>query len=143
MRYDYECGSCGLVWEHSCPMSQRPDTLACKCGGTARQVILSVPHCHVKFGEYRYNKAKNVPSMGARFGRSPEQQHETYRRIFDAQRKQVAAERRSLSKKDGVQYLGGMPAEMAMSIGEHENDPEAVMKDPVPFLKMNGLYMGD
>ena len=36
-----------------------------------------------------------------------------------------------------------MPGEMADSIGEHEGDKEAVIKDPIPFLKKTGLYSGD
>ena len=108
------------------------------------QIIVTVPESYVRFRPYEFNKAKNVRSNGHMFGRTDEQQHETYRRAFDEQRKQVAAQRRSgsLFKEAGCEYLGGMPGEMADSIAENEGQKEVVEKDPVNFLKKTGLYMG-
>lgn len=125
-------------------MADRPSSLPCQCGGVGSQVILSVPQSFVRFRPYEFNKAKNVRSNGALFGRTDEQQHEAYRRSFDTQRKQVAEMRRSLSKNSegGFEYLGGMPGEMADSIAETEGGKEVVDKDPVTFLKKTGLYMG-
>ena len=118
--------------------------MPCECGGTATQVFLAVPDVVVKFREYTFNKATNVRSNGHTYGRSDREQHEHYRRSFDEQRKQVAAQRRSakLFKEDGCEYLGGMPGEMADSIAEAEGDPDVVAKDPVTWLKKTGMHMG-
>lgn len=141
MRYDFECEKCSLVFEHSCSMSERPESLPCQCGGEARQIIIAVPYSCVRFAPYEFDKSKNVRSNGALFGRTDEQQHEHYRRSFDMQRKLVAQERRKPGKDDGFEYLGGMPGEMVDSIEEKEGK-EAVAKDPVTFLKQTGMYMG-
>jgi hypothetical protein len=107
-----------------------------------RQVFLRVPESFVRFRPYEFDRAKNVRSNGRMFGRTDAQQHEAYRNAFDTQRKLVEQERRSCSRSDGVEYLGGMPGEMADSIAEHEGDKELVAKDPVTLLKKTGLYMG-
>lgn len=145
MRYDFECEVCGHQHEHSCPMAARPTSLICpECGGNSSQVFLSVPESFTKFREYRFDKAKNVRSYGASFGRSDSQQHEHYRNVMDLQRKLVGQERRSLKreKEGGIEFLGAMPGEMVDSIGQTEGDPEAVARDPVGFMKRTGTYMG-
>lgn len=143
--YDYECTSCHLRREVHCRITERKDSLSCpECGGVAEQIFLRVPEVLVRFKEYEFNKAKNVRSNGRVYGRSDWQQHEDYRKAFDTQRRQVRAERRSFhsEKEGGIEYLGGMPGEMADSIGEAEGDPEVVSKDPITFLKKTGLHMG-
>lgn len=146
MRYDYECTSCQHRQEVHCRISERQSELPCpECGGIAEQIFLRVPEVLVRYREYQFDKRKNVMSNGRLYGRSDKQQHEHYRRAYDEQRKQVAAAKRSFGKDKmgGIEYLGGMPGEMADSIGEHEGDPEVVAKDPKTFLKKTGLYMGD
>src|SRR5574337_1166419 len=42
--YEYQCTACGVVTEHICPISERPDSVKCpRCGSPAEQVILSAP----------------------------------------------------------------------------------------------------
>ncbi len=38
-RYDYECGLCGSVRELSFSIAEKPETVACDCGGSASSVI--------------------------------------------------------------------------------------------------------
>ena len=143
MRYDYECQHCGRRQEISCSMSARTETVPCQCGLEAISIITAVPECFVRFREYQFDKAKNVGSSGRIYGRSDAEQHEHYKQAFDRQRSQAKAERRGFSKAKGqCEWIGGMPGEMVDSIGEHEGDPEAVIKDPVTFLKKTGLYAG-
>lgn len=126
-------------------MSAMPAEVPCECGASAVRVIsLNINPTFVKFAEYKFDKAKNVMSNGRTFGVSDQEHHEKYRRRFAAMRKMADSVKRSPSKrKTGVQWLGGMPGEMADSIGCHEGDPEAVSKDPVTYLKKTGLYAGD
>lgn len=143
MRYDYECEPCGLRFEVSCSMSERKDALPCpECGREAPSIIVSVPYAYMRFRPYEFNKAKNVRSNGAEFGRSDQQQHEAYRRVIERKRKEVSLERAGCGKSDGFQFLGAMPGEMADSIDENEGGKETVVRDPVTWLKKTGLYMG-
>ena len=141
-RYDYECGSCGHREEHYFSMADKPTTLDCRCGGYATSLITGGSESFVRNRPYEFNKAKCVRSNGHMFGRTDEQQHALYRKQFediDKRQKSLA-----LSKnKHEMQWIGGMPGEMADSIGEHEGDKEAVIKDPIPFLKKTGLYSGE
>ncbi len=42
--YDFQCQACGIVHEHICSISARPDFIKCvRCGGEAEQVILVAP----------------------------------------------------------------------------------------------------
>lgn len=145
MRYDFECATCRIRWEITCRMSERPASLPCQCGGEAVQIITSVPEVMVKGVPYKFDPKKNVDNFGKSFGRTNEQQHEGYRQAFDMQRKLVHERKRSLSKKsdDDPVYLGGMPVEMVLSIGQKEGDPEIAFKDPEYFLKTNNLHMGE
>lgn len=142
MRYDYECAN-GHLQEHSCMMSDRPAHLPCKCGCLAFQVIRTVPHVHVRFSEYQFNPAKAVGNNGKRFGRSRQQQHEKYRHDFDLQKRMVRERSHRPNKKNDIQYLGGMPGEMADTIAEQEGDKNVVLQDPVTWLKKTGLYVGE
>jgi hypothetical protein len=123
-------------------MSERKSVLPCPCGGEAQQIITAVPEVLVRFRPYEFNKAKNVRSNGYHFGRTDEQQHEQYRRVVETQRKLVERRNRDLGKKDGFEFLGVMPGEMADSIDENEGTKETVVRDPVTWLKKTGLYMG-
>jgi hypothetical protein len=124
-------------------MAERPATVSCSCGQEAVQVIRSVPECFVRFRPYEFNPAKVVGNNGERFGRTREQQHEKYRRDFDLQKRLVRERSHRPSKKNDIQYLGGMPGEMADSLAEQEGDKNVVLRDPETFLKKTGLYVGE
>lgn len=93
--------------------------------------------------EYRYDPRKSMGNNGAKVGRTPQQQHRGYERIFETQRQLVQDKRAKGQEKDGFQYLGGMPGEMHDAICDQEGDKTVVQRDPIPFLKANGLYMGE
>lgn len=145
--YEYECQSCGRQQEQHFSMAARPSAVPCSCGLEAIQVILTVPEAFMRFRPYEFNQRLKVGNNGKKFGRTVEQQHEGYRKKFDAIHKNVRELNRSKSKNrhdaGGFQYLGGMPGEMADSIGQQEGDKEAVAKDPGTFLKKTGLYVGE
>ncbi len=127
-------------------MSARPSSVPCSCGAEAPQVIVP-SYAYVKDRPYEFDPKWVVGNNGKLAGRSAEQQHEGYRRHFDAIKTNIKRMNRSGSKRSkdagGFQYLGGMPGEMADSIGQQEGDKEAVAKDPVGFLKKTGLYVGE
>ena len=123
-------------------MASKPATLDCRCGGMARSLITGGATSFVKDRPYVFDKAKCVRSNGYMFGRTDEQQHQLYKDHFDGIAKRQD-ELRSSKNKHELEWIGGMPGEMADSIGCHEGDKEAVIKDPVTFLKKTGLYHGD
>lgn len=144
--YTYECEPCGIRKDHWARMAERPAALPCpSCGGEARQIIVpnTMPVIVKGFAstEYRYDPRKAMGNNGAKLGRTPEQQHRNYERIFETQR-QLVNERRAAGKEGDWEYLGGMPGEMHDAICDQEGDKNVVQMDPVPFLKANGLFMG-
>ena len=144
-RYEYECSPCHLRKEVMCSWESRPASLVCpQCGGEASAIVSLCAPPLVRNQPYKFDPKKTVASNGARFGRTPEEQHRHYKLAFDTQRKLVNERRRTpKATDDGWQYLGGMPGEMADSITEQEGDKEILYRDPVTFLKKNDLYMGD
>lgn len=149
----YHC-KCGKGTSLLVPQAQEPPALRCPCGAENRWTRISYapppehvaagPHVFVKgfaSTEYRYDPRKSMGNNGAKFGRTPEQQHRNYERIFATQRKLVE-ERRAAGKEGDWEYLGGMPGEMHDAICDQEGDKNIVQMDPVPFLKANGLFMG-
>lgn len=140
-RYDYECGTCGRREERVFSMADMPGSIPCPCGVDAPRVIDTLPESFVANREYVFDKRKNVRNFGYKYGRTDQQQHEHYRQYFDEIKKRKR-ETRSSKKGLEMEWVGGMPGEMVDSIGQHEGDPEAVLKDPVKFLKKTGLYDG-
>ena len=145
--YEYECQSCGRQQEQWFSMASRPGSVPCSCGLEAVQVILTVPESFMRFRPYEFRRDKVVGNNGKKYGRTAEQQHEGYQRHFGNVRKNVRALKRSLSGSrhdaGGVRYLGGMPGEMADSIGQQEGDKQAVSKDPETWFKKTGMYIGE
>ena len=128
-------------------MAARPASLPCSCGGSAVQVILTVPDSYVRFTPYEFRKDKVVGNNGKRFGRTKEQQHEHYESHFGQIRKNIARSNRSRSKHSydagGIRYLGGMPGEMADSIAAQEGTKQAVSLDPDYWFRKTGMYVGE
>lgn len=141
-RYDYECGTCGRREERVFSMADMPQGLPCPCGQWAGRVIDFVPEVFVKNREYVFDKGKNVRSFAQDFGKSDQKHHEGYRQYFEDIKKRKR-ELGTSKRKHEIEWIGGMPGEMVDSIGQHEGDKEAVLKDPVTFLKKTGLYDGD
>lgn len=144
MRYDFECTTCSSVFEHVCSMSERPESLPCRCGGAARHVILSVPESFVRGRPIQFNPERCVPSFGRAFGRSDEQQHAEHARVIRETRTREHERRRSCSKGDrDFQLVGLAPMEAVLSYDEHTGQKESAQVDPVDFHKRMGTYMGD
>lgn len=142
--YEYECGDCRKVQEHSCSFSAKPLSLDCECGGVAESIISSNGNVFVANSDYQFtDKSKTVVNFGKQFGRSVKQQHKHYQDYIADMKSTKKALASSKMKHTGMEWLGTMPGEMVDTIGMHEGDPEAVAKDPVTFLKKTGLYEGD
>lgn len=142
-RYDYGCEACGHREERFFRMADMPSTIPCECGSDCVRVIDRVPELYVANREYTFDQGNCVWNFGKEYGRSRQQQHDGYRRYFDEIRQRKRALRRSNKVSQGLEWVGGMPGEMADSIGLHEGDPEAVAKDPQAFLKKTGMWDGD
>ena len=141
-RYDYECGKCSSREEHVFSMAAMPRSVPCACGGQAVRVIDTVPHSFVANREYVFDPGDCVQSFGKAYGRTDAQQHAHYQKYRD----DIRQRKRRLTPKqktNSLEWIGMMPGEMVDSIGLHEGDPEAVLKDPKTFLKKTGLYEGD
>tara|TARA_R110002126_G_scaffold291760_1_gene457031 strand:- start:22577 stop:22948 length:372 start_codon:yes stop_codon:yes gene_type:complete len=123
-------------------MADMPSTVECACGSDAVRVIDRAPESFVANREYTFDKGNCVQGFGKDYGRSDAEQHRHYEQYFG----DIKKRKRKLSSKQkdsGMEWIGGMPGEMVDSIGLHEGDPEAVLKDPKTFLKKTGLYDGD
>lgn len=146
---------CSAFHEFIVPMEgqREPKDRRCRCGATATWKRISYGqeddrrghdgHIFVKNRPYEYGKW-NVPSIG-RFVRSDQEQHDLYgARIRDA-RKRAAEQRKSLSRKDDVQWelVGKTPLEVHESVVENENDRHAWHKDPEKWLKKTGTWVGE
>jgi putative FmdB family regulatory protein len=143
-RYDYECPGCGRGTEVTCRMSERPETVLCACGGAMGNVIRPTPNIFVKGADYEFKREHIVGNNGAVVGRTAEQQHAMYQRQIGEWKKAKDARKRSgKASKGGVEVIGVMPGEMVDSIGYQEGDKEAVVKDPIPFMKATGTYFGE
>lgn len=140
--YDYKCGSCGSAFEQFARFADYKPQVACECGATAERLFVPTRDVVVKgIAEYRFNPTKNV-QVSKKWGRSARQEERNYEKVIETQRQLVKAKRAAGKERDGWEHLGTMPAPMVDSIGRHEGDKEAVLKDPIPFLKATGTYMG-
>jgi len=101
-----------------------------------------MPYAFVANREYVFDKAKCVQGFGKDFGRTDAEQHKHYQ-DYRADMQMRKSKLSPKQKVQGMEWLGMMPGEMVDSIGLHEGDPEAVLKDPTTFLKKTGLYEGD
>lgn len=141
-RYDYECTTCHSREEHTFSMADMPDSVACPCGKSAVRVIDTVPYSYVANREFVFKKEHCVRGFGNDYGNDDAEQHKHYQGYFG----EIKKRKRKLSSKqklNSLEWLGGMPGEMVDSIGLHEGDPEAVLKDPETFLKKTGLHAED
>lgn len=139
--YEYRCDACNSSFELFARFADYKSEQRCSCGGIAHSLISGGKTVLVKgMGEYKFDKRTNAFTAK---GRTAAREEKHYERVIETQR-QLVKERRSSGKerKDGWIFEGVMPAPMATSIGVKEGDIEAVMKDPVPFLKATGTYMG-
>ena len=141
-RYDYQCTNCESLEERVFSMASMPQSVVCHCGSDSVGVITSAPQSFVANREYVFDKAKCVQGFGKDYGRTDAEQHRHYQEYFGDIKKRKA-KLSSKQKGQGLEWIGGMPGEMVDSIGLHEGDPEAVVKDPTTFLKKTGLYAGD
>jgi len=141
-RYEYECSNCGSREERVFSMAAMPSSITCPCGEDAVRVMDCMPYAFVANREYVFDKAKCVQGFGKDFGRTDAEQHKHYQ-DYRADMQMRKSKLSPKQKVQGMEWLGMMPGEMVDSIGLHEGDPEAVLKDPTTFLKKTGLYEGD
>ena len=141
-RYDYQCPFCKVREEYVFSMAEMPSTVECACGSDAVRVIDKAPESFVANRDYVFDPGKCVQGFGKDFGRTDAQQHKHYQDYFGDIKKRKS-KLSAKQKNNSLEWIGGMPGEMVDSIGLHEGDPEAVLKDPETFLKKTGLHAGD
>lgn len=140
--YAYKCGECGCRREIVSSMATRPETVTCECGKEAERAFDAMPHVAMVNSEYEFRPENRVVNFGKKYGRTAQQQHEHYREYFSDIKKRKRALQSSAKKHQGLEWIGGMPGEMADTIGMQEGDPEAVAKDPETYLKKTGMWDG-
>lgn len=125
-------------------MASRPDVLACECGQEAQQVITGGLMGIVKGSKLEYDKKFAIPNMG-RFARSDESQHARYQEIVGSARKIADSRRKSLAKKDDMQWehVGCTPLEIHEYVSESTGDKQAFQKDPEYWLKKTDTWIGE
>ena len=138
--YEFECRNCGKVTEAAYSMSSKPSSIMCSCGSEANSIISLNTNSYVANREYVFDQGDCVQNFGRNVGRSASQQHRHYQNYFGDIKKRRRRMKGSNTLKNGMEWIGGMPGEMADSIGMHEGDPEAVSKDPEVFLKKTGMH---
>lgn len=138
--YEYECNDCSVLIEHVCSYASKPSQVACDCGGMGDPIISLNGNGYVANREYVFDQGNCVQSFGKQAGRSRQQQHDHYQQYFGDIKKRRRRMKGCNTLKNGMEWIGGMPGEMADSIGMHEGDPEAVSKDPESFLKKTGMH---
>ena len=138
--YEFQCAACGKVTEETHSFSGKPDSIACSCGGAAESIISLNRNSYVANREYVFDQGDCVQNFGRDVGRSTSQQHRHYQEYFGKIKQRRRQMKGSNTLKNGMEWIGGMPGEMADSIGMHEGDPEAVSKDPEVFLKKTGMH---
>lgn len=140
--YDYRCPACGSAFERVSSFKDYQSLVGCECGQIAERVFTPNVNVVVKgMGEYKFDPRKCVTTI-PKYKRSAEREMIHNEKVISTQRELTKARRAAGREKDGHEFLGCMPATMADSIGLHEGDKEAVYKDPIPFLKATGTYMG-
>lgn len=141
--YDYQCELCRETKEVFRHMSEFTSEIECSvCGGVARAQISGGFAAMMRgMGEYKFNLEKaNRGHSGMKFGRTAAQQQAGYDKRIGAMQKRIK-EKKSMTE-DGWEIVGTMPTEMHDAIARQEGDKNAVMMDPIPFLKATGTYTG-
>lgn len=141
--YGYRCSACQSAFELFARFADYQERVPCACGETAdRAYDFSGIDIAVRgMAEYAFDPRKNARISG-KWGKSAQQCEKEYTRVVETERQLVKARRSAGREKDGCEWLGTMPALMHDSIAAKEGDKNAVLVDPVPFLKATGTYMG-
>lgn len=102
-RYDFECEQCGTVSEHTFRMADKPETVACACGGSCRTLFCADIEVFVPGKPIPFTKPCAPP--GWERGMTAERAERLYAQQVQATKKAARAQRRSLSRKKGGMRL--------------------------------------
>ena len=139
--YPYRCGACGSEFAIRASIKDDRSGVRCECGAVPEQVITGGAHFVVRgMGEYKLNPRKRQNTFR---NRSAKVEERNYEKVVEAQR-QLYKERKkagAYKSDDAWTPVGIAPAPLVDAVNDTEGDKNAVLQDPIPFLKSNGLYM--
>lgn len=111
MRYDFQCAACGAIEEHQFRMADKPDHVACACGGRAESLISSGIEVLVKGNERPYMlDATSLPVGWEKGNTDSDGQERAYSDLVRAERK-LAADADKTAIKNGVRKIATVPRE--------------------------------
>lgn len=106
-RYDFQCPACGTVQEHTFRMAEKPPQVPCACGEQAETVFSADIEVFVHGKPIRFTKPVAVP--GWTRGADPDAAEREYARQVREAKKQARAQKRSLSRKPGIELKAKIP----------------------------------
>lgn len=110
-RYDFQCAQCGAIEEHTFRMADKPDHLACGCGGQASSIISDQIETIVKGNERPYKLDGLCLPVGWENGNTDaDAQERAYAKIIASERKQ-ALEVDKKAIKGGIRKIATQPRE--------------------------------
>lgn len=139
--YAYECEACGSQFEIRASIKDDRSGIRCECGAVPEQLITGGRGIIISgVDEYKCDPRTNVSTFR---GRSAKTEYKQYEKVIETQRQLVKARRKAGKEdEDGCVFEGIMPAPLHDSLARTTGDIESVLKDPIPFLKKTGTYMG-
>lgn len=141
-RYDYQCRECGSVAEHVFTMAEKPDLLACECGGQAASLINGDVEVLVK-GNQRPMKLTGtcVPVGWERGNTDPDVQERRYAEIINSERKAVRANDKK-AIRNGFRKIASVPRELHR-MRTNQYGKSYWQEDTKAKLKSDGLLHTD
>jgi putative FmdB family regulatory protein len=138
--YGYRCEACGSSFEKFARFAEFKPQEDCSCGAVASSVISGGGAPIVRgMPEYKFDPRKNSLTPG----QNPAAVERRYaKKIGEMQAKAREWNKSAEARRDGWECEAILPAPMADSIGRREGDIEAFAKDPIPFAKATGTYVG-
>lgn len=111
MRYDFQCAECGAIEEHQFRMADKPDHVACKCGGRAESLINANIEAIVKGRERPFMLNETSRPVGWERGNTDcVAQENYYSQLVQSERKAAAAaDKRAI--KNGIRKIATVPRE--------------------------------
>lgn len=141
-RYDYQCDDCGEVREFVFRMAEKPDTVACSCGGSCSSVISDRIEVLICGNEKKYAlDALSVPVGWERGNTDAEAQERRYAKIINESRKQAKAVEKQAAKR-GMRLIARQPREH-YRMRTKQFGKDYYQSDVKRKLKEDGLLFGN
>lgn len=138
-RYDFRCEACESVQEHTFSMAEKPDVLACECGGEMHSMFSSTVEILAKGNTREFKLDASCVPIGWERGNDGQKQAERYRQIVAESRKMArAGDKKAI--KNGVRLVGKVPRELDR-LRKKQYGKDYYQTDTVEKLKSDGLYL--